>query len=286
MSDISKRAMLALPSISVWTARRYDRNISQEVADKHDVNVDRAGRYNKCVIDVRHPLYVAISQIAGEARRYHETHTLPWAQDGARILAVPMFEEYQQMMVVLRERFEHAVELFVRAYPKLKEAARGELNGAYRETDYPTQDELRDKFGFRISIMPVPVSSDFRVETLDAEQVERLRRNISQEVSDAVHQAERERWERLFGVVQHAVVKLSEQKAIFRDSMIENIKEACETLPKLALAEDKDFNVLVEETKKKLAVLDPQRLREDTGARADAAMRANQIAKKMAAYMS
>lgn len=283
--DISKRAMLALPSISVWTARRYDRKISEEVAKRHNVNVDRAGRYNKCLIDVKDALYTKITKIAGEGRRWHEDHTLPWAQDGARILAVPMFEDYSIAMSGYRESFDHATEEFLRAYPKLHEAAKGQLNGVYREDDYPDVDELRDKFGFRISIMPVPIASDFRVEDMDSEQIDRVKKDISTEVTLAVTQAERERWERLFSVIQHAVVKLSEQKAIFRDSMIDNIKEACATLPKLALAEDADFDFVLEEAAKKLAVLDPQRLREDIDARADAAKKAHQIAKKMAAFM-
>lgn len=283
--DISKRAMLALPSISVWTARRYDRKISKEVADHHDVDIDRAGRYNKCLINVKDALYNDIKKIEGDARRWHEEHTLPWAQDGARILAVPMFEEYSAQMSLKREAFEHAVEEFLRAYPGLHEAAKRELNGAYHEDDYPSVDELRRKFRFSISIMPVPTASDFRVEDLDAEKVDRMRRDINEEVTQTVKDAERKRWERLFSVVQHAVDKLSEQKAIFHDSMIENIKEACETLPKLALTDDADFDSVVEETSKKLANLDPKRLRTDIDARADAARKANQIAKKMGYFM-
>lgn len=278
--------MLALPSISIWTARRYDKKISDEVAEKEDVASDRLGRYNKCLINVKDARYKAIVDLASAARRWHEQHTLPWSQDGARILSVAMFAEYSDAMSEFRMKFEHAVLEFVRGYDDLKAQARQEMNGSYNEAQYPTRVEIVRKFAFGISIFPLPVANDFRVQELDPEQINRIKKSITSEVTDAVTAAERNKWEQLFKVIQHAVDRLSDEKAIFRDSLIENIKEACETLPKLSLSDDANFEAVVEEATKKLVVLDPQRLREDKGARADAKAKADAIAKKMRHFMS
>lgn len=285
MADITKHTMLVLQSISMWTARRHDRKISNEVAEKHHAKVERAGRYNKMLIDVKHDLYVALVKISGEARRYHEDKTLPWAQDGSRILSAAIYMDYMAAMEGFREQWQHAVEQFLRAYPALREAAKKELNGLYKDSDYPSASQLREKFGFRISVYPVPNAEDFRVDSLDETEVKAIRESIEEEVRVTVLRAEQERWVRLFDVVKHAVERLSKPDAIFRDTLITNIREACQTLPKLALVKDADFDAFVEQVSRNLANAEPSILREEPQYRAETARKAAEIARKMAAFM-
>lgn len=286
MSNISHRAMLVQPSISLWTARRFDRKASEEVAANHNAESERAGRYNKCVINVKAPSYVALTRVAAEARRYHEAHTLPWAQDGARILSSTMFFEYQAAMKLYQEQFDHAARAFLVAYPGLKEAAEKELNGLYKEEDYPTASQLAGKFAFSISVFPIPLGTDFRVEEgLTEEDVAGIREQIEDQTRGALKQAEQERWARLLDVVSRAVERLSTQDAIFRDSLIGNIRDAVAVLPKLALAKDENFDSVIEDVRAKLCVCDPDVLRDDPNARANAARRAAEIVQKMSAFM-
>lgn len=282
---IDKKAVLVYQGISVWTARRFDKTASDEVAAKHNAKSERAGRYNKCLIDTKHPSYLAIKKIEGEARRWHEEHTLPWSQDGARVLSSAMYMEYAAQMGTYRENFQQAVAQFVREYESMKEEAKVALNGLYRESDYPSQREIEGKFSFSISIHPVPTANDFRVEDIDEEALEAIRDNLRVEISDAAKDAERERWERLFKLVSHAVHKLSSPDAIFRDSLIRNLREAVDVLPKLSVSDDAEFEKVVGEVQTKLAVYDPQRLRDDGNVRAEAARKAAEIMRKMSAFM-
>lgn len=283
MSNITKHAMLAAPAISVWTARRYDRAVSDKVAQEHKADAKKSGRYNKCLINPDAPSFLAVTQVAGEARRWHQTHTLPWSQDGARILSAEMYMDYAAKMSEFRLQFDHAVAKFLEDYPALKAQARTDLNGLYKEDDYPTVRELKEKFRFRISILPVPSAGDFRVELGD--DSEEIREAIEAEVKQAVVDAQQERWNRLLTVVSNAVERLSSPDAIFRDSLIENIQKEVKVLPKLALEKDANFDEILDDVKKKLTSLEPSRLREDRDARADAARKAAEIARKMSAFM-
>lgn len=277
--------MLVLPAISVWTARRFDRSASEEVAANHNAESERAGRYNKCLINVKAPSYVALKKIEGEARRYHERMTLPWSQDGARILSATAYQDYTTQMLTYKESFSHAVYEFRRAYPGLVDAAEKELNGLFRASDYPDERELSEKFSFRVSVLPIPDANDFRVEELSDADIDKIRGDIEQEVQQAFKVAEQEKWSRLMEVVSRAVERLSSPDVIFRDSLIGNIKDAVQTLPKLALTKDENFDIIIEEVRAKLAVCEPSVLREDPNARASAARKAAEIMKKMSAYM-
>lgn len=284
MANIETRAMLAAPRISIWTARKLDRKVSKDTAERHETKARRAGNFNKCLIDVEGDLYQSITKIAGEARRWHDAHTLPWAQDGAAILSSAMYEDYTAAMSLFKEKFDHAVHEFLEEYENLVEQAKGELVKMYNPSDYPSARELHNKFHFSISIYPVPTAGDFRVE-LDSDDVGLIRQNIEDEVAATVKGADQEKWQRLWQVVERAVNRLSTPDAIFRDSLIENLQDAVKVLPRLSFTDDKKFDQVIEEIKTKLAPLNPDRLRNDPDARADAARKAAEIARKMGQFM-
>jgi flagellar biosynthesis/type III secretory pathway protein FliH len=284
MSNIETRAMLAAPRISVWTARKLDREVSAEAAERRGTKAKRAGNFNKCLIDPENDLYMEIVQIARESRRWHDEHTLPWGQDGSAILSSAMYEDYTAAMSVFKERFDHAVHEFVTEYEKLVERAEGELAGMYRKTDYPSAQQVEGKFNFSISIFPVPTAGDFRVQ-LDSDDVDLIKQKLQEEIEGTVRDAEQEKWSRMWELVARAVDRLSNPDAIFRDSLIENLQQAVKVLPKLSLQDDKKFDNIVKEVESKLTHLNPDRLRTDKDVRADAARKAAEIARKMGAYM-
>src|SRR5215469_8911435 len=135
---LAARALLVTLNIHRWQAARTDKKITAEVATTHAVSEKRAGRYRKNAINVESPSFKAVVSAASELRAKHYFYTLPWTQEGARILTTAMFDEYSREMRVLRAAFEKAVQAFVSDLPNLKEAAKVELNGLYNESDYPT----------------------------------------------------------------------------------------------------------------------------------------------------
>ncbi|GIW55382.1 MAG: hypothetical protein KatS3mg082_1786 [Nitrospiraceae bacterium] len=160
---IKDKAMLVQPSISVWSARRIDKAITREVAQRHGADARKAGRYNKCLIDPEAETFVEVRRIAQAARDFHYGHTLPWTQQGAQILPAAEYWEYSAQMKEFQDRFNQAVKVFVAEYPALKEKARKDLNGLYREEDYPSPTEVKSKFSFEVHILPIPDADDWRV---------------------------------------------------------------------------------------------------------------------------
>jgi len=45
-----------------------------------------------------------------------------------------------------------------------------ELNGLFREEDYPAAEKLRKKFGVKLEVLPIPTGNDFRVQMSAEEQ--------------------------------------------------------------------------------------------------------------------
>jgi len=274
--------MLASLNIRRWQAALTDKKITAEVATAHAVSEKRAGRYRKNAIDVEALSFKAVVTAASELRNQHYFYTLPWSQDGARILTTPMFAEYSAKMRTLRGAFGRTVEAFVEDYPRLKQAARRELNGMYNEGDYPTN--IAAKFGVEVVIMPLPDSQDFRA-SLSEDTVADIKKDIQTELQKTTQLAMREPYERLYSHISRIVMRLTDKKSVFRDTLITGLADLCAILPGLNLTGDAQLDDLRKRAEKMIANLDPQDLRDVPSVRRDVAREAAQIQHLMAGFM-
>jgi hypothetical protein len=274
--------MLANLSVRCWGAARNDKKISSEVAKTHSVDAKRAGKYRKNAINVEAPTYEAVKAAATELRAKHSEFTLPWSQDGARILTTTMFEQYSREMRTLRTKFDQAVQAFVEDYPTLKVDAKIELNGMYNEADYPA--DIREKFGVEVGILPLPEAEDFRV-SLPETAVRQIKDDIQAEMKRAAHVAMQEPYERLYSHITRMVQRLSDPKAVFRDTLVSGLVDLCAILPGLNLTRDPQLDVLRQRAEQMIAHVSAQELRDNPAVRRDVARQAADIQNMMAGFM-
>jgi len=209
---ISEKAMLSAVHISIWTATKHDKKVSQEVASKHNAH-ESAGRYNKKLLSHAQKLD-DIRRLAGEARQCHYQFTLPWTDEGYRILPSDLYFDHAEKMRRFQSDFNEVVADFLCEYPVYVEAAKQQLNGLFREEDYPTGENIRKKFQLRVEILPVPSGDDFRVSISNDEQA-RIRRQIDESVRESFSRAHEDLWMRLRGVVERMVDRLRNPDASF-----------------------------------------------------------------------
>lgn len=236
--SISEKAMLVSLKISQWTARKYDRKITEEVNHTHQA-VD-AGRFNKLLIqkDRISPIQRAASNI----RLFHYNNTLAWADEGDRLLPVANFFEYTQRINQLKNDFEAAVNTFVGDYHLIVDEAKRNLNGLFNPMDYPA--EIREKFAINFSFMPVPDSNDFRV-SLSKEQLDAMRQSLNVEVSSRLDNAVRSLRDKIIEQLVYTRDRLVEANGIFRDSLFHNLITLADMSAKLNVTDDKIVNDLI-----------------------------------------
>jgi len=286
--SLSSRAMLCSLSISMWSARKHDREASEEIAQRHGAQLD-AGRYHKVLLPTE--ALAEIHKIVSEARQEHYFMTLPWDDNGYRVLPAAAYMDHTEKMQELSNRFTPAVEALVQQFGELVEEAKVRLGGLFRPADYPPPDELRSKFSFETKVMPLPDAGDFRV-ALGDEEKERIKRQITAAVEASLQVASRELWQRLYDAVSHLAERLQAYKVTgagvehpFRDSIVTNLVKLVDVLPKLNVTADPELERLATEVRASLLV-DPQELRKSESARTETAIAASAIATRMAAYMA
>jgi hypothetical protein len=286
--SLSSRAMLCSVSISMWSARKHDPDASEEIAVRHGAQAD-SGRYHKVLLPKE--ALAEIQKIVSETRQEHYFMTLPWDDNGYRVLPAAAYMDHAEKMRTLSKRFETAVDILARHFLSLIDQARTRLGGLFREADYPTPDELRAKFSFETKVMPLPDAGDFRV-TLGDEEKERIQRQITAAVEASLRVGSRELWFRLYEAVQHMADRLTAYKVTdqgvehpFRDTVVTNLVKLVDVLPKLNVTNDPELERLAEQVRT-LLVVDPKELRKSETVRAETAKAAAAIAQHMAGYMA
>jgi hypothetical protein len=69
--------------------------------------------------------------------------TLPWDDNGYRVLPAAAYMNHLEKMRTLSKHFAAAVDILARQFLTLIDQARMRLGGLFREADYPTPEELR-----------------------------------------------------------------------------------------------------------------------------------------------
>ena len=288
--NLTDDAMQVSLRITAWSGRRHDREASNHVALVHDASAS-AGRYHKRLLPKA--AFAALTATVSEARTKHYENTLPWDDQGARLLTVANYEHYTALMGGLRERMVRERARFIEDYESNIDQARLDLGKLFRIEDYPSKEALQGKFSLRYRITEVPDPEHFMAK-LATDDVERIRRDIESDVEERLHGAVGDLYRRFGEAIERVSDRLREDEngkpLVFRDSMIENIRELVDVVPRLNIFGDAELAGLCEQVKEKIAGVEPDALRPsksfDPGARERVKRDADDLMERFSGYFA
>jgi hypothetical protein len=279
--NLNDRALLVQLSISQWSARKYDKKVTRQVADTNGTTMD-AGRYNKSLLPMN-DLLDHVHKKSTHIREKLYKNTLPWGIEGTMMLPTANYLQFMTEFRTEKAEWDSLVSAFINQYDTLKQDAQRILGTLYDPADYPSTTDLWQKFHMDMSVFPVP-STDFRV-SIASDELTRIQQDVERRVTEAQTKALLDVWQRLFDRVKHMAEKLADPKAIFRDSLVENAREMCALLPRLNFADDPNLEAMRQQVEATL-LKHPDALRNDPDLRRDTAAEAKAIMDKMSVFMS
>lgn len=288
---LSDRAMLTSLNISLWRARKLDRKVTAEV------NTLKNAAADACIVSkalVAKDALKDIKIVVHEARAFHYENTLPWDNVGWRILPSANYKAWTDKMRTLSQTFDAAVKRFASNYPNYIADAQIALNGMFDPNDYPDVSRVTDSFEFETGAQPIPDGSHFVLD-LGETEIARQAKKLDERVQVATQGAMTDLWERLHEGVAHMADRLSKYDVDpatgkvtgkFHDTLVENIRELCELLPRLNVMNDPNLEAMRKQVEDSLTKIEPQDLRDDTKARDKLAADAEAIADQMGSFMN
>ena len=192
--SISSSAMLVELSISVWTGRKQDKRASEEAASANNAQKGVA-RVTKDLLFECAELD-ALVKFGANVRNMHYNSTLPWSDMGPRLLPTTKFFAYQQMITRLQTEFNRMVNNLIDVYDLEVAQQQAKMGDLYNPDEYPTAEQLRAKFAFRVNYIPLPDAGDWRLD-IGNEALASLQEQYQAHYAGQLDTAMRDIWHRL-----------------------------------------------------------------------------------------
>lgn len=283
MHTLATKAMTVNLTIGLWQGHRLDKSASADVTERAGANPD-AARVNKLLVTKDS---LAAVGTAGNALRTHfYTNTLPWRDNGDRVLTRQLYLKFIEQHEALKGAYSDAVEKFLTEdYPREIQRAEFRMGTLFNPDDYPTAGKLRGKFYVALEIAPITTSGDFRVE-LDAKHVEQLRNEMDVAAEARVKTAMQSVWQKLFDAVKHAQERLAVPEGRLYDTTVTNITDLIELAPGLNLTDDPQLVSICKEIDDVFGSTTTKELRKDSSMRSAVATEAEEILEKMRGFQN
>ena len=296
-SILQSNAMLASVNISCAGFVRKDRKVTDQVNKDHAAS-SNAGKYDKNLFDPKET--DGPQRVARAARTTHERLTLRWGKQS--LLTVAMFDRYAEAMEQHKRDFEQSVADLIAKIPELKERARINLNGMYKESDYAFIETIEDRYAFKREITPVPSGDNFIADLVDSE-IETIRSDIEEANKAMLDNAVQDSFSKLHTAVKHIADSLdgytvervrkaggkwkNEPSRRLYDSMLGNLADLIDVLPALNITNDVQLDGLIADIKASdILKHDVETFKQPDNAALVKAVQseANEIADKMAGF--
>jgi len=258
---LQSHVMLVELNISCCGFERKDITISNKVNKEHGTS-NRASKLVKHVFDPKDT--DGPQKIARSSRETHMRLTLSSPFGKTRMLPVTMYDKYCQAMDEHKIKFDLSVAELIKEIPQLKERARIDLNGMFKESDYSFIDSIQDRYSFKRLITPVPSGGNFIADLVDSE-IETIKADIEQTNKAMVENAMQDSFFKLHEKVKKIADALdgytvervrkaggkwkNEPSRKLFDSMLTRLADLVEVLPDLNITNDPTLDGLINEIK-------------------------------------
>jgi hypothetical protein len=281
--SITKNAMVLNLQIGIWQGHRLDKEAGRKVTEEANANAD-AARVNKHLVPK--DALKAITAASTAVRAHFYSKTLPWKDNGDRLLTRLLFCDFIEEHERLTGEFKDTVEEFItEGYPQARARAEFRMGDMFDPNDYPSPDSLRRKFYINMDIDAVTETGDFRVE-MDEAHMDTVKASMESAMSSRLNRAMGDVWARVSDVVTSFAERMGTEDAVFRDATVTKIGELIDILPGLNVVEDPDLIRIAADIKAKLTGHTPKELRTQPDLRSQVAGDARDIIDTMAGFMN
>ena len=195
--SIASSAMTVELSMSIWTARKKDHKASDDVASMNSADKGVAN-VTKNLLGNCDEL-TALQKFAGNLRNLHYSMTMPWSDNGQRLVTTMQYFKYNEVMTEMIDEGWRMVDDFLNVYDWKVMDAQAKLGAMFNRDEYPTRDAIRGKFAFRLSYEELPDggnTGDWRLD-LPHEAMQTLRTNYANSFNLKIKGAMDDVWTRL-----------------------------------------------------------------------------------------
>ena len=195
--SISSSAMLVEFGFSCWGTVKKDKAATKAIANGTGAAEDSVQGSKDIMSNEK--LDKIRKHGANKRNQIHYKLTLPWSDQGQRLLPTTRQADYIYKMSEAEQEYWVLVNDFLADYDfnvSQRQANAQNLGTLWRAEDYPPADELRKKFGWTVVRLPLGESGDFRLD-IAAEAQDVIKQQYETHYANVVQGAMGDLWKRV-----------------------------------------------------------------------------------------
>jgi hypothetical protein len=279
VAGIARASMLVDLHISTYSGRKMDRNTQAEVVATKGANSKRAASVYKNLFSECKELD-ALTKFQARVRAEHYRLTLPWNDQGARLLPTAALFDYQKTMGRFKQEFDRLVDVFLDKYDTLVAAAAFQLGSLFDRKEYLSRAQVALRFRMESSFTPLPTGGDFRLD-IESEVQRGLVAQYERRMEAKLAEANQDAWSRLHAALtrlsDRLVIEEDGKKRTFHDTMVTGALDLCELLHSLNVTNDPALTKASRQLADLLSGVTPKELRDEHSTRIQTKQRVDQI---------
>lgn len=279
--DITRDAVLVRLSINRFGGQMRSAELSKEIAKAHKADEEAI----RTVITLLKPEdRSGVNTLRSRARTIWRAMTVPWGDDGQRLCPVTNYEALMKALRGFKDEFDDLVSTrIVKRWDELVRDAKSRLHGLADNYRWPSKEEIAEYYAMHIDTDVVPASKDIRLRHVNADVVAGIKENREGRVQGLLEKTKDDVADRLAELLEDLVDRCTRKDektgddAVFRDSVITNIREQLKVLPKLNVLNDEALSKAMERMQDKIANVEPDDMRENKETKAAVVKESNAI---------
>lgn len=274
-------AMLATLNIRRWTGRKTDKRAGTQLAEANGSKVDTV-RATKDLIP--RDQIKEINKTYDAAFELFKSMTLPWTDDGRRLIPAGVVLDFMARMSEIESNFWSKVETLREQYHELREQAAEDLGDLFNIEDYPAAAVIPSKFAFAYELEPVPEAGDIRTQLPDSVR-DRIAGDLQSRMDSQLADATRSLHKRVYDAVSRMASVLSKDKPRIYASLMDDMHALIRVLPDLNLTNDPELARLSTLLDAKFSNVTTDQMRDDEELRIIKATEAQSVLDTMGALL-
>jgi len=280
---LAQKAMIVDLQLSRWSGTKTDPKASKQLIANANAK-DGSAIVSKRLVPKE--AFTDIVTACNALRAHMSKYTLPWSDNGQRIMTRNIFEIFMSGYGELERQFNAAVAEFITVkYPQARDQASFRMGDLFVEGDYPTIEELQKKFQVTLDIDGITEPDDFRV-ALPQQELDKLKASMEESIQRRLSFAMQDVWLRIAELLEHYIEKIGDEDAIFRDSTVNNLVDLMNILPGLNVTGDPKLREIRQRIMASIGAYQPDDLRKTKELRAVAAKEARAIRESINSHVS
>lgn len=262
--SIKDKAIIIRVRSTVWSARRYDKQLSLHLTQAASAAKD-AARVNQYLLTGADYEFKEISVKLRIIREFVDHATVPWDAHGGRLITPKAYFDLLPSLNALTDDFYNAVKTFINVYPERAVVAQQRLGSMLKPEMYPSVQDLVDAFrvGIDTEAVPTLAPGDLRGGADEAE-IERLRESVERTVARRINESITAQWHRLLEDVTRlnsSVAPRDDKANRIYTTTVEGLRHTAKVLRDINVTEDPDLDKLCGDVLDALALASADTLR-------------------------